>query len=223
MTSPGAAAGDGIRRLTAEDIAILLDIQKATLPDTMAARLGERFNALYFRSVLEERHCFTDGYFVDGRLVGFLAYSATASAMLRAVVQRHRLGFAMATLIGLLRSPATLGAVLRIAMSILARRPEPGSEIEAEMLSLGVRPEFRGRRDVDGRIVRVAHELVQHAFGVLRASGASRVKAFVKLEEIEPVARAFWTREGCTFVARVRRFGIDANFLIKDLSAGSIE
>ncbi len=218
MPSPQPAARDGIRRLTPDDIGALLEIQEATLPDTMAARLGERFNVLYFRSVLEEPLCFVDGYYSDGRLVGFLAYSPAASEMLRRVVRRRRMRFAAATSAGLLLSPSSLGVVMRIVMAILARVPEPGSEIGAEMLSMGVLAEFRGRRDVHGRSVRVAHDLVQHAFSVLCANGARKVKAFVKLEEADPVAKRFWLREGCTLAARARRFGIEAELLIKDLS-----
>jgi hypothetical protein len=217
------AVRDGIRRLTPDDIDALLAIQESTLPDTMAARLGDRFNVLYFRSVLGEPLCFVDGYFVDGRVVGFLAYSPAAAEMLRRVVRHNRMPFVAATAAGLLVSPSSLGVVLRIVMAILARVPETGSEIEAEMLSMGVLADFRGRREVRGRTVRVAHELVQHAFSVLRANGARRVKAFVKLEEADPVARRFWFREGCTLVGRARRFGIEAELLVKDLSPESSE
>lgn len=223
MPAPQPALHDGIRRLTPDDIDALLGIQETTLPDTMAARLGDRFNLLYFRSVLEESLCFVDGYYSHGRLVGFLAYSPAASEMLRRVVRRNQMRFVGATAAGLLVSPSSLGVVLRIVMAILVRVPEPGSEIEAEMLSMGVLTDFRGRQEVDGRTVRVAHELVQHAFSVLRSNGARRVKAFVKLEEADPVARRFWFREGCTLVGRARRFGIEAELLVKDLSAESNE
>lgn len=106
--------------------------------------------------------------------------------------------------------------------AVFARVAEPGAEYPAEVLSIGVLPGYRGAREESGHTIRVAHELVQHAFAALRHAGISHVRALVKLEEDDPVARRFWQREGCVYIGRTRRYDIATDFLLKDLQHETI-
>ncbi len=135
----------GVRRLTIDDLERLLAVQAVTLPDTMSARFGPRFNALYHRAMLREELYYCDGYFSDGQLVGYLSYTADTFQLLRVTFRRHAAAF-VATLAGsLVTQPRRAALLLRIVRLMWVRRPEPAQEIGAELLSIGVLPDFRGR------------------------------------------------------------------------------
>ncbi|MGH7694255.1 MAG: hypothetical protein ACRENH_04710, partial [Gemmatimonadaceae bacterium] len=79
----------GMHRLTLDDLPLLLQIQAQTLPDTLSARLGLRFNVLFHRSMLSEDQYLCYAYFVDGSPVGYLSCTPDTQQLLRSAVRRQ--------------------------------------------------------------------------------------------------------------------------------------
>lgn len=210
MSAPGA------RRLMAADIPALVAVARIALPDTMAARLGDRFAHRYFVALLGQDEVRVDGYFEEERLLGFIIYTADVTAALQAVFRRHAAAFTWALLPALL-SPTRLAYVVRIAIAVLARGGEAGDDVPAELLSIGLLPEARGTRSSGEPPRSIAHELVRRACDHLAAQGVTAVKVFCKPEEIEPIANRFVRREGFLARGRVTRFGIPAVLYVKTL------
>lgn len=216
--SPSTGTIDGARRLTAEDIPALVHLARIALPDTMAARLGDRFAHRYFVALLAQNDVIVDGYFLEGELVGFIIYTADVAAALQAVFRKHAAAFTWALLPALL-SPTRLAYVVRIALAVLAGRGEEGDDIAAELLSIGLLPEVRGRGASPNRLaVPVAHRLVERACSHLAGQRVPAVKVFCKPEEIEPIANRFVQKEEFVARGRVARFGIPATLYVKRLA-----
>ncbi len=205
----------GPRPLGTPDIPALIALARASLPDTMASRLGDRFAVRYFEALLAHDQVQADGYFLEGRLVGFITYTADTVAAFRAMFVQHAVPFALALLPALL-SPVRVVYVFRIAVAVLARGGEEGDDVAAELLSIGLLREVRGASRPGGL---VAHELVGRACRALAARGVREVKVFCKPEEVEPVANGFVQKEGFILRGRVTRFGIPANLYVKPLAA----
>lgn len=216
----GPTAGapeDGVRPLRVEDVPALLALAREAIPDTMAARLGPRFAESYHRALLDEPSIRLDGYFIGGELVGFIVYSHDAAAALRSAFARNRLTFATATLASLL-SRRRLAYVVRIAATVLARLPEPATEVAAEVLTIAVRRHARGGGALRlSRQVNVPRTLIEGAFDYMRGQGATEVKAFCKPEEIDPAANGFVLKSGFVLQGRVMRWGMEANLYLKRL------
>lgn len=212
-----SADGDGIRRLRASDIPALLTLARDEIPDTMAARLGPRFADRYHRALLDEPSLQLDGYFVGGELLGFIVYSHAAQRALRSAFARNRLTFAGALLLALL-SPRRLAYVIRIGATVLCRLPEPGAEVQAELLTIAVRRRARGggslRRDHG---VNVPLALVARAFEHLRGHGVTEVKVFCKPEEDDPAANGFVRKIGFGSRGRVARWGLETNLYVRQI------
>lgn len=208
-----------VRRLGTPDIPALIVLARQALPDTMASRLGDRFAERYFEALLAHDEVQVDGAFLDGRLVGFIIYTADVAAALRTVFRKHAVAFTVALLPALL-SPIRVAYMIRIAVAVLAGRGEAGDDVPAELLSIGLLAEVRGARVTTGS---VAHELVQRAVGSLERRGVGAVKVFCKPEEVEPVANRFVVKEGFILRGRVKRFGVPANLYVKSLAAPGSE
>lgn len=211
----------GVRRLHPVDIPELIALVQVALPDTMAARLGQRFAVQYFRGLLTEPAVHVDGYFREGALVGFIVYTADVAAALRAVYIKHavRLTWALLPALG---SPARMAFVARITWAILAGGREAGSAVPAELLSIGLLPEVRGRGAVPARgATPVATALVTRACAVLEAGGVGTVKVFCKDEALDPAANRFVQKLGFVASGRVRRFGLDSILYLRRLDRGA--
>jgi hypothetical protein len=216
-TVAGRVGDAALRRLGTPDIPELIALARESLPDTMASRLGDRFAARYFEALLAHDQMQADGYFLDGRLVGFITYTADTIAAFRAVFLQHAVPFTVALLPALL-SPVRAVYIFRIALAVLARGCEDGDGVAAELLSIGLLRDVRGASRPGGQ---VAHELVQRACRDLASRGVREVKVFCKPEEVEPVANGFVRKEGFVLRGRVTRFGIPANLYVKPLAVDS--
>jgi len=207
-----------VRRLLPVDIPQLIALVEVALPDTMAARLGRRFAVQYFRGLLTEPAVHVDGYYHAGELVGFIVYTADVAAALRAVYVKHaaRLTWALLPALG---SFARIAFVARIAWAILAGGREAGSEVPAELLSIGLLPAVRGKGPSATPVATpVATALVDRACDNLALRGVAAVKVFCKDEALDPAANRFVRKMGFVAGGRVRRFGLDSILYLRTLT-----
>lgn len=211
---------NGLHRLTLDDFDSLLALQAQTLPDTLSARLGSRFNTLYHRTMLGSDLFLADGYFAHGMLVGYLSYTENTVGLLRSTLRDHVIPYGSAITLALLADPRRWDLVTRIARSVQGGVPEPAQDVKAELLSIAVVPEFRGRQSAaDGPRMRVASALLEHALAVLRERGVRAVKACVTPSD--PRANGFYRVHCFTFESKVQRFGLFAHLYLRRLDARS--
>ncbi|MEP7381808.1 MAG: hypothetical protein ABI910_08995 [Gemmatimonadota bacterium] len=219
---PIATARDGRRALTAADIPALLALAREAIPDTMAARLGPRFAERYHRALLDEPDLLLDGYFAQGELLGFIIYSHDVREALRSTLRRHTVTFGWAILLSLL-SPRRIAFVMRIAGSILGRRPEPGMGVRAEVLTIAVRETARGGAELRRASgINVPHALLEGAIAYLRARGSAEVKLFCRPAHTDPAANGFVRKEGFEMRGEVVRWGIVTNLYVKTLATSDV-
>lgn len=205
----------GVLRLTLDDLPILLQIQQQTLPDTLSARLGSRFNILFHSSMLADEQYLCFGYFVNDAPVGYLSCTTDTQQLLRSAVRDHVTRYVATLGYELLSNRRIWGLATRIAHSIATGRGEPASDVRAEFLSIGVLPSFRGRVAGPGTNVSVASALLRHALTALSERGTRAVKACVTPDD--GVANGFYKKHGFVFQERIQRFGLAANLYVREL------
>ncbi len=210
----------GVHRLTLDDLPVLLQIQAQTLPDTLSARLGSRFNALFHESMLADELYLCYAYFVDGAPVGYLSCTPDTQRLLRSAVRRRMPRYAATLAYALLSNPMIWGLASRIALSVVTGRGEPASDVRAEFLSIGVLSSFRGRQAApDGTHMSVASTLLEHTLASLRERRSESVKACVTPDD--GAANGFYRKHGFDFRSRIRRFGLEANLYVRRLDSPS--
>ena len=196
----------------------LLDVHEAALPGSIPTRFGRPFFRLYYEALMQDPDFFCVGAFIRSRLVGFFAFSSNSREGLRSAFRRWPLRFFRALARGLLERPSRCVTLWQIVAGSFTGGNEPGGDIRAELLSLGVLAEHRrSARPRDKREVPISHELVGHALNTLRERGVDRVKAFTKPEHEDPLANSFWVNQGFELVGRCRMFGHSANFYVRKL------
>jgi hypothetical protein len=215
----GAAAHPNyiVRRLGLSDIPDIQDVERRALPDTLSARFGRAFSALYYRTLMADPRFFCIGCEAtehgQTRLVGFLTYSPNVPALLRDTLRRHVLRYLAVLAVGILAQPSRVRPILQIARGLFARA-DPES-VNSELLTIALLHEARGPRGPSGERVSASHELTQSACDHLAALGATRVMVMCK--PAEPIANKFVQNEGFRPAGEARRFGEFARRYVKNL------
>jgi ribosomal protein S18 acetylase RimI-like enzyme len=130
---------------------------------------------------------------VDGHPAGFIAAAADADGFMKRALRRRFVSAAWLTGLAALGRPSRIGAVWEI-LQISSHRetaPEPGM---GELLSFGVRPQFRRSRTPGENGQPIALDLLESALASLRALGANRVRSLV--DQNNTAARLFYRSLG---------------------------
>jgi len=151
------------------------ELHAALLPASPITLLGPRFREeFYYKDLPEMGLIFGSVAYVAGRAVGFVAATHDSDGFMAAAVARKPLRVAWIVATALLADPRRIAAV-REAVRIKRGRERSAEGLrKAEILSIGVLPEYRS-----GSGLNIARDLVQSALDLLQASGAARVCAVV--------------------------------------------
>lgn len=183
-----------------QDIAAITRLHLQLLAHGPMARLGELFL---------QRFCYTmlirDGlmkaalYEVDGRPAGFIAYTTRSISFHRTAIRRHWLYVAGLILVSLLRDPRLLLRLLKGVRLMFSRRAERrlGQDPMAEVLAIGVLPEYRTPEFLRRTGLRLGAGLVAHATSYFQQAGLTRMRMVV--EARNKPALVFYHSLGASF------------------------
>jgi ribosomal protein S18 acetylase RimI-like enzyme len=148
-----------------EDVAAISELHETLLPKGIAG-LGTRFLREFFYSTLV-REKLIHGVLcrIDGDPAGFITTTQQPGTILSMAIRRYWPAVVWPLTVTVLYRPATLIRLLRLlrlnAFRVSKRRAElTGS---AQILAIGVRPQYRDPRFVRSSGIQVAPNLVEHA------------------------------------------------------------
>jgi len=138
-----------------------------------------------------ERFCYTtliqDGlmkaaYFeVDGQPAGFIAFTDHSITFHRAAIKNHYGYVAYLVLISILRDPRVMLRLWRAMRLMFSRRSEKilGEDPLAEIVAIGVLPEYRNPVFMRRTGLRISEELVDHAASYFRSVGLKKIRLVI--------------------------------------------
>jgi ribosomal protein S18 acetylase RimI-like enzyme len=151
-------------------------------------------------------------------LVGFLSATTDSAEAFASIFRKRRSAFARAVARSVLARPSRLKTVASLLPALGSPHQELGDEARAELLSFGVSPGYRTRSGFFKSTGRhVSMELLDYAYGGLRAHGVRQVRVFVVPEEVDPFVNEFYRRADFQLLKRVRRLGIECNCYLRRL------
>lgn len=171
--------------------------------------LGTRFLSIVYRCIDEHPEAVLITESVDGRVVGFVA-GTTGRASLRSILVRRPFR-AIAALAPALASRTKLLGIWRVARYASRGDGSTRGWPTAELLSIAVAPEARGSG--------VAERLFRSLERELSARGIERFKVIVGSNLIP--AQRFYTKMGCTEIARIRIHGGAESVVLARTAEGS--
>jgi ribosomal protein S18 acetylase RimI-like enzyme/2-polyprenyl-3-methyl-5-hydroxy-6-metoxy-1,4-benzoquinol methylase len=209
MTPPVA---DGIRDVDptdAETLRRLARLHVRLLDFGPLAALGERFVAqVCYRLPMSDNLLRAALYYVDGQPVGLIGYTSRAATFHARALRNHwvRSGFALVA--ALLADPRRLLRLARALRVIVGRGGEvsPQPDPSAEVLSIGVLPEYLTPAFVARSGRRISEELVEHAAAYFVRAGLPNMRMFVDANNTRTLL--FYHRMGAEFQPR-RQAGED--------------
>lgn len=163
-------------------IAAITDLHLRLLSWGPMAGLGRLFLRKFCYTLLVRDGLMEAALFeVNGVPAGFVAYTTRSLTFHREAIRRH---FAAAVLLlagSVLSNPAVLARMVKGARLLFSRQAEQsaGDAPPAEVLAIGVLPEYRTAAFVRGTGLRVSRELVMHAAARFREAGLTEMRMVV--------------------------------------------
>jgi ribosomal protein S18 acetylase RimI-like enzyme len=164
------------------------------------ARLGELFLARFcYGQLIRDGLMRAALYEVDGKPVGFVAYTDCSITFHRTAIKSRLFCVAYLMLISLLRRPRLLLAIPKAMWLMLSRRAEIhlGSDPLAEVVGIGVLPEYRAPGFVRKTGLRISEELIAHAGAYFRSLGLTKMRMIVEANNKQTLV--FYHCLGATF------------------------
>ncbi|MBF0323889.1 MAG: hypothetical protein HQL42_02350 [Alphaproteobacteria bacterium] len=174
-----SGGGLTVRLAGPADFPAIARLHRELLGDSQLTRLGAPFLVNLYYPTLVDRSF--GGIFLaeyNGEVAGFAAWTIDARTFLDTVANRKAaMGLALAA--GFLRHPVeVLGAVLRATSTYGHLGNEPGADIAAEFLTLGVTEKFRDPAFIRQSGVSVAKSLFRAVRDNFAQRGIARFKLF---------------------------------------------
>ncbi len=159
----GAGAPPNVRDIS--------ELHAALLPASPITLLGRRFREeFYYKDLPEMGLIFGAVAYVGWRAVGFLTATHDSDGFMAAAIARKPVRVAWIVATALLADPRRIAAVWETVQIKRDRERSAEGRRKAEMLSLGVLPEYRSHSGLN-----IAGDLVRSVLATLQASGATRV------------------------------------------------
>jgi hypothetical protein len=153
------------------------------LPTSPVVALGHRFVESFYYDVLPRRGCmFGAVAYIGDEPAGFVSATQDSDGFLKKGARQQPVRLAWSLLSSVLTEPGCVAAIREAASISAGRRPDAFPS--GEVLSFGVRPEFRAQRFVRATGIHVAHDLLHHALRGLRDRNVCRVKAIVDADNL---------------------------------------
>jgi ribosomal protein S18 acetylase RimI-like enzyme len=185
------------RCLGAKEIEHVTALHTELLPRSPVVLLGRGFMQRYFYRFLPSEGYITGAIaYVDGEPAGFITATDDPSGFMRAAFRRHWLRISLLVGGAMLGNPGRLSVVIE-ALHINRGLIGVSRQINTgELLSMGVREEFRSGGFVERTGIRLSDDLLGTALFSLRQGGVRRVRAVVDTDNME--ARLFYRVRGWT-------------------------
>lgn len=156
----------------------------------MGKILAERF---YYGCLPASGQLFGAAAYIDGSPIGFAAGTMDGAGLLDTGLRRHWAKLALALPAAMLREPATVPALWRQARE-MRERPLPLGVGAAELLAIGVLPDYRAKRFKQRLGLSPSVELLRSVTDRFVSNGAARAVLNVDRGNLE--AHRFFAREG---------------------------
>jgi len=185
----------GKRSLDADRCRQIAELHRELLPHSPVVLMGDAFMTRFYYPCLSGDGSTCGALaLVDDRPAGFIVATTDPENFMPKAIRRHWFRLAVGLGGSVSRRPSRIRAMVE-AVSIQRNvRRESYEAGMAEILSFGVRPEFRATPFIRDRGIRLSQDLVAVALKSLSAQGARRARAVVDQDNLP--ARLFYSGMG---------------------------
>lgn len=165
-----------------QDLKTITNLHLVSLDFGPMAKLGE----LFLRKV-----CYTllirDGvmkaalYEVDGTPTGFIAYTDKSITFHRSAIRNHWLYVAFILTVSVIKDPRLIGPLLTAIKVMSSRREEVtlGEDPLAEVIAIGVLPEYHTPKFITQTGHKISEELIEYVASFFRNAGLEKMRMIV--------------------------------------------
>jgi hypothetical protein len=178
------------------------------------ATLGADFLARGFYALnLDNPHFGCDVARIDGRVIGFIAYTVKKEAVFAHLLRAHAVRLGVATLGALVRHPKLLGALWSNARYFGGERLTFLDDVPGWGIVVGVHPDARSRHFERRTGTRVGNALLDRMEERMRSAGCAAW--YVAVRPDNPAINVLIERRGAREAGRQRAQGLMMRYLVK--------
>ena len=170
---------------------------------------------IFYPALVQNPDSFVWIYLHDGKTAGYIAGTKNARKLYHNIICFKPFLLALLVLKNICRRPCVLIEYLRIRGQL--KHSHFKSDGRAEILSLGVLPEFRGKQFKAKYGVHIAQVLFQKATAVFRERGVDRF--IVMTAQSNEAANHFYRNQGCQLIRTQKFFHTPCNVFAGDLTS----
>lgn len=205
-----------------EHASAVAGLHEAVLTDSVYSSIGRPFLEYYYRNLLKNDDFFCHVHVFEGRVTGFLASTCQTGRIFFRQLLRDSLPIGAVLLRSMTRDPRKLRIVLAASRFLFMQRPTLLPEVEGEVLSFAVLPEYRTTEvGVEGALrptrfyatwkIPIAAELFFASMRNLARRDVREVKIMTPADN--PASNRFYAKVGCRLAVRdCLVFGHPTNF-----------
>ena len=136
---------------------------------------------------------------IDGKPAGFIAFTPFSTTFLRTALKKYWIYVMVLTVISILLNPTNLLRIARAIRLMISRFKEKSlaSDPSAEILAIGVLPQYRDFKFIHNTGIRISHDLLSYAASFFRKLGLKKMRAVVDSPNTETLL--FYRSIGATF------------------------
>lgn len=183
-----------------DDIPAIASLHAELLPASLVPGLGRAFMTRAYYPVLFQGDF--GGAFIaywDDEAVGFAVYTYDGPGFMKEL-GRRKLTIAGAVLREMLVRPKVLWTVLKARSMEQTAADEPGMDIPAEFLSLGVREAYRSGDFVRENGFAFGKELFNAVIKAMAERGIDRLRLVTETASLNPTANVFYKMRGGSLI-----------------------
>ncbi len=185
----------GGRPMCAHEARDIARMHEEMLAHSPLVLMGSEFvEQFYYRMLPEDGLIHGAIAYVDGEAAGFIVATSDPAAFMSKAMVRHRTKIAWILLKTVLKKPSRLLAMkeaYQIQRNVQDQQYGPGV---GELLSFGVRPQYRTRQFVRSRELAIGDDLMSAALKRLAELDVTEVRAIVDKDNLE--AQLFYRAQG---------------------------
>jgi len=174
------------------DLAML---HRKLLPWSPVAELGDRFmKRFYYNDLPKAGYIFGAIAYVDKLPVGFISATHDSNGFMRSAMQKLWWRLILEVGINSLFYPKSILSILKAARITESRKTKSRAQLEGEILSLGVLPDYTDFRYIHKTGLRIANDLLHRTMVQLQTKEIKLVRAYIFADS--PSTQLFYHGQG---------------------------
>jgi ribosomal protein S18 acetylase RimI-like enzyme len=172
-----------INKKTYAHLKDLVLLHKKLLPMSPVVRFGDRFTKkFYYNDLIKAGNIFAAVAYINKQPAGFISATYDSNGFMHSAVRKFWWKLVRIIGITILYNPKIIPSIWETVRFMRSRKKKDFGQLEGEILSIGVLPEYSNFQFIQKTGIRIADDLLNKTILQMRSNKINFIRAFVDVE-----------------------------------------